>query len=293
MSQSYLNNYFLLNQSYVARELNSASSSDYDAESEKIDFQNIFNFGERNTNEMTNEDKNNLDENKLYNVEIDVKRNKRKNTKFSGRKRKGEDNSSSSHTKYSDDNSRRKVKRIIITELQDFINFRIEIIFGDEIGEGMLKKKLMKLCQDQIQDASIQFNLAFLEKTLREIFSENISTRITNYPSDRNKQIVEELINDKNEVRRKYFDGLFKLTFLDCLKYFRNDEDADIEYLKGFKKFDQMKDKIEKKNGKHYTEHISEYLNKYEQILYKKRPRKRWKRNEKKLKKFFIILFNY
>ena len=224
---------------------------------------------------MTNEDKNNLDENKLYNVEIDVKRNKRKNTKFSGRKRKGEDNSSSSHTKYSDDNSRRKVKRIIITELQDFINFRIEIIFGDEIGEGMLKKKLMKLCQDQIQDASIQFNLAFLEKTLREIFSENISTRITNYPSDRNKQIVEELINDKNDVRRKYFDGLFKLTFLHCLKYFGNDQDADIEYLKGFKKFDQMKDKIEKKNGKHYTEHISEYLNKYEQILYKKRPRKR------------------
>ena len=86
---------------------------------------------------------------------------------------------------------------------------------------------------------------------------------------------------------------IIKLTFLDCLKYFRNDEDADIEYLKGFKKFAQIKDKIEKKNGKHYTEHISEYLNKYEQILYKKRPRKRWKRNEKKLKKFFIILFNY
>ena len=88
MSQSYLNNYFLLNQSYVARELNSASSSEYDAESEKIDFQNIFNFCERNTNEMTNEDKNNLDENKLYNVEIDIKKNKKKKYKIFRKKKK-------------------------------------------------------------------------------------------------------------------------------------------------------------------------------------------------------------
>ena len=39
-------------------------------------------------------------------------------------------------------------------------------------------------------------------------------------------------------------------------------------------KFNQMKDKFEEKNGKQYTEHICEYLNKYDEILYKKRPRK-------------------
>ena len=113
-----------------------------------------------------------------------------------------------------------------------------------------------------------------MNKTLREIFSENVTGRITNYSSDRNKEIIEELINDKDEVKRKYFEGLFSLTFLDCLKYFRDEQDFDNEYLRGFKKFNQMKDKFEEKNGKQYTEHICEYLNKYDEILYKKRPRK-------------------
>ena len=45
-----------------------------------------------------------------------------------------------------------------------------------------------------------------------------------------------------------------------------------------------MKEQFEKENGKQYTEHISEYLNKYDKILYKKRPRKCQKKN-KKIKK--------
>ena len=287
MSQRFLNNIFLLNQFSVPRELNSPLSSEYDAESDLINFQNIFNFGDRNTNEMTNEDRNNLDnldDNNRNNVVIDINSNNSQDNKLLGRKRKGEDNSNSSHTRFSDDNSRRKVKRIIITELQEFINLRIEYIYGDDVGEGMLKKKLMKLCQDQISDASIQFNLEFLNKTLREIFSENVTGRITNYSSDRNKEIIDELINDKDEVKRKYFEGLFSLTFLDCLKYFRDESDFDIEYLRGFKKFYQMKEQFEEENGKQYTEHISEYLNKYDKILYKKRPRKCQKKN-KKIKK--------
>ena len=277
MSQRYpVNNFdnFLQNQFYVPRELYSPSSSEYEAESNLISFQDIFNFGDRNTNEITNEERNNSDENRRNDIVININSSNSQENRLLGRRRRGEDNSNSVHTRYSDDNSRRKVKRIIITELQKFINLRIEYIYGNDIGEGMLKKRLMKLCQKQISDASIQFNLEFLNKTLREIFSENVTGRITNYSSDRNKEIIEELINDKDEVKRKYFEGLFSLTFLDCLKYFRDEQDFDIEYLRGFKKFNQMKDKFEEKNGKQYTEHICEYLNKYEEILYKKRPRK-------------------
>ena len=299
MSQRYpFNNFdnFLQNQFYVPRELYSPSSSEYEAESNLISFQDIFNFGDRNTNEITNEERNNSDENRRNDIVININssnsqenrllgrrrrgednsnsvhtrysddnsRRKVKRIILLGRRRRGEDNSNSVHTRYSDDNSRRKVKRIIITELQNFINLRIEYIYGNDIGEGMLKKRLMKLCQKQISDASIQFNLEFLNKTLKEIFSENVTGRITNYSSDRNKEIIEELINDKDEVKRKYFEGLFSLTFLDCLKYFRDEQDFDNEYLRGFKKFNQMKDKFEEKNGKQYTEHICEYLNKYD-----------------------------
>ena len=244
MSQRYpLNNFdnFLQNQFYVPRELYSPSSSEYEAESNLISFQDIFNFGDRNTNEITNEERNNSDENRRNDIVININSSNSQENRLLGRRRRGEDNSNSVHTRYSDDNSRRKVKRIIITELQNFINLRIEYIYGNDIGEGMLKKRLMKLCQKQISDASIQFNLEFLNKTLREIFSENVTGRITNYSSDRNKEIIDELINDKDEIKRKYFEGLFSLTFLDCLKYFRDEQDFDIEYLRGFKKFNQMK----------------------------------------------------
>ena len=253
MSQRYpVNNFdnFLQNQFYVPRELYSPSLSEYDAESNLISFQDIFNFGERNTNEITNEERNNSDENRRNDIVININSSNSQENRLLGRRRRGD------------------------TELQNFINLRIEYIYGNDIGEGMLKKRLMKLCQKQISDASIQFNLEFLNKTLKEIFSENVTGRITNYSSDRNKEIIEELINDKDEVKRKYFEGLFSLTFLDCLKYFRDKQDFDNEYLRGFKKFYQMKDKFEEKNGKQYTEHICEYLNKYDEILYKKRPRK-------------------
>ena len=91
MSQRFLNNIFLLNQFSVPRELNSPLSSEYDAESDLINFQNIFNFGDRNTNEMTNEDRNNLDnldDNNRNNVVIDINSNNSQDNKLLGRKKK-------------------------------------------------------------------------------------------------------------------------------------------------------------------------------------------------------------
>ena len=85
MSQRFLNNIFLLNQFSVPRELNSPLSSEYDAESDLINFQNIFNFGDRNTNEMTNEDRNNLDnldDNNRNNVVIDINSNNSQDNKL-------------------------------------------------------------------------------------------------------------------------------------------------------------------------------------------------------------------
>ena len=127
---------------------------------------------------------------------IDINISEDSNKKVLGRKKKGEDNSKSHHTKFSDDNTRRKIKRILMSELQDFINQKIEEIYGDDIGEGMIKKRLMKLCQKQISNASIEYNQKFLNKILKDIFSENVTGRVTNFSLDRNKEIVEELIND-------------------------------------------------------------------------------------------------
>ncbi len=276
MSQNDLNNFFFSNEFESPNELYCPSSSRYELENEINYFNGHSNLCERNTNELTNDEKNNNVEDEKDEYQICDKQSKTKEKKLLGRKKYGEDNSECNHTKYSDDNSRRKTKRIVVNELHDFINKKIENIYGIDIGEGMLKKRLMKLRQNQISDASVDFNIKFLNKTLKDIFSEDVTGRVTNFSSDRNKEIIEELINDEDIIKREYFEGLFNLTFLDCLKYFR-DDDIDQQkshYLQGFQKFDEIKEKLFSKNDEVYVEHLSKYLKDYEKILFKKKPRK-------------------
>ena len=279
MTSFYLNYPFPYAQYDSFKDIASHSSSEYDVGSMNESL--FINFFDKNTNEMTNDEKNKELENKIENSIKDVEISNTTEKKSLGRKRNGESKQNSNHTRYSDDNSRRKAKRLTISSLHDFINEKIEDIYEDDIGEGMLKKRLMKLKQNQIADASIEFNLKFLNKTLKEIFSENVTGRITNFSPERNKEIIEELINEKDEEKRKYFQGLFNIKFIDCLKYFRGDEDSNNEYLRGLKKFSEMEEALIEKEGKDYVAHIKRYLKKFEEILYNKKPRKSKKGKQK------------
>ena len=260
----------------------------FNQDNEKPDSSNLnINLDERDTNEITNENlfkkkkknikkkKENIAENLIIdlNESFNQSSDEKKDKKLLGRKRKDESDDRAKHNRFADDNSRRKVKRIIISELHDFINEKIYEKYDGDIGEGMNKKKLMKLCQDQISNAKIQFNKDFLNKSLEEIFSQKLSGRITNYDEERNKEIITELKNEQNAEISDYFKGLFNLTFKTCLEYFRDDEVRNI-YLEGLKKFSDLKEDFQEKEGKDYTEHIEAYIKKYEIILNNKRPRK-------------------
>lgn len=261
-------------------ELNSASCSENDLSSEILYFRN----SEKGTNELTGEEKisNSKEipyiksdkEKIIIDIKMDesnkVKNNKQKNL---GRKRKGVSNKKCRHTKFSDDNTRRKIKRIIISELQDYINKKIKVIFENETGNGLIEKKLMKLAQDQISEAGVEFDQQFLYKKLKDIFSEKVTSRITNYTPDRNKEVIDELLNDENEERRNFFKGLFDITFGDCIKYFRGDYLYN-EYLQGLKKFSDIQEQMEKDQGIMFTKHFIKYLYNYEKIINNKRPRK-------------------
>ena len=254
-----LNNSFIFKDSIdIPDDFNSQNSYDYIVEKE-IDY---FNYSEKFTNEFTGAELNlNYNESPIMekepekvknNLFIDIdndNENENENSddkKNLGRKRAG-DKSKGKHTKFSDDNTRRRIKSTVINDLSDFINFKIEDLYGKDIGEGMVRKRLMKLGQNQISNASVKFNQEFMYKTLKNIFSENVTSRITNYSPERNREVVEELINDPNEKRSSYFKGLFNITFLECLKYFRGD-DIYIEYLQGFNRFSA--DEFQKKKGK-------------------------------------------
>ena len=53
----------------------------------------------------------------------------------------------------------------------------------------------------------------FDKKTLKEILSENITSKVTSVKEDFNKQLVERLLNENVKEKREYFIKLFNLTF--------------------------------------------------------------------------------
>ena len=71
--------------------------------------------------------------------------------------------------------------------------------------------------------SSIESEKLFLLKKLKDIFSENISKRLSNYSQNHNQIIIDLLINEKDEDKKNYFTKLFNLTFIECLKYFTED----------------------------------------------------------------------
>jgi hypothetical protein len=146
---------------------------------------------------------------KVENTEEDI--NKLKNdltqplNKKRGRPKAG--NNESTHTRFSDDNLRRKVKHIVLQNTMNFINEKIREIYGN-IGSGIFIKKLLIINQRQKTNATILFNKEFLNKTLGEIFSEDISSRYTNNRKDHNKILIEKLMEDKDEAKKKLFSKI-------------------------------------------------------------------------------------
>lgn len=94
--------------------------------------------------------------------------------------------------------------------------------------------------------------------------------------------MIESLIKDIDEERRKYFIKLFDITFIDCLKYFSEDKEAlKIGELTGLKKISAIKEELIKEHGNEYFETFINYLQNFEDIINNKRARKRRKEKNK------------
>ena len=196
-----------------------------------------------------------------------------------GRKRKRTDEKGK-HNKYSDDNIRRKCKHLVLKYVLEFINDQIKKIYNNNIGNGIFKRELQTINQSQKSDATINFNKNFLTKKLIEIFSEKISSRITNFPPFHNKMLIEKLINENDENKKNYFTKLFNLNFMQCLNHFSGAN--FINELKGLKCFNQIKTDIlqqYKEDGEEYIKALDYYFNNFEEIINNKRSRKSRKRN--------------
>ena len=174
------------------------------------------------------------------------------------------------HNKYTSDNIIRKCKTVIINVLGNFINKKIKDIYKKSFENSFRPKKLMKMNQSQIINSSVKYNQSFLNKTLKEIFSQNLSLRCSKFKIDHNKNLINELLNEKDKIKQIFFNDLFNLTFLDCINHFRGSK--NIYCLEGLPNYNEIAENL---NGdEDYKESFKCYIDNFEIIIKNKKSRK-------------------
>ena len=192
-----------------------------------------------------------------------------------GRKKKGS-SEKGIHNKYTSDNIIRKCKAVFINKLRNFINNKIKIFYeldGQQLSDS---KKLMKMNQQQIINSHVKYNQFFLNRTIKEIFSENISSRCNKYSLEHNKNLINDLLKEKDKTSNIFFKSIFSLTFLDCIKHIREDKIEDC--LKGLQNLDEICQNLGGDDD--YKESFKTYIVNFENIINNKKSRKLRKNNK-------------
>ena len=220
-----------------------------------------------------------FDKDKDKNLIIEDKKIQKSKIRF-GRKKK---NSSEigKHNKYSGDNLIRKCKGIILHYLYILINNIIAENYKYDFNYNEKTKKLLKINQSQIINSDVDFNKDFLNKTLKDIFSENVTLRCSRYDIAHNKNLINSLLSEEDKDKQNLFKKIFNLTFLDCLKHFRGTK--TIKELNNLVKYDEICKRFEEDEDYLYS--FKFYIENYEKIMENKKSRskkgKKGKKNNK------------
>ena len=147
----------------------------------------------------------------------------------------------------------------------DFINQKLKEKFGKNgVGKGINYKKLYKINSKQTSNAKADYNQNFIYKTLKDIYSEDISTRKKDMPADKNKILIDYLLTkEKNLEIKGYFQNLFNLRFIECVRHFVKNDPSKLNI-----KEEDMNDEV-------YLAYYDNFINNYEKIIMGKKARKR------------------
>ena len=107
------------------------------------------------------------------------------------------------------DNIIRKCKNLLLVYIRKFINIKIKEIYNNDIGEGIWRKEILDINSEQKSDNKINSIKDLLNKTIKEIFSTDISLRFTSYLSNHNKEIINRLLNENDNNKREKFQKNF------------------------------------------------------------------------------------
>lgn len=171
------------------------------------------------------------------------------------------------NSKFKSDNLIRKVKHILLDNILNFINGKISEFSEHKSIFGKLKN----IGQKERSEGNVEYNKKFLNKTLFDIFSSKITGRITNYLSNYNEKIIDNLLKEKDLNKRQYFNDLFNLTFVQSLNHFNG-----TKYYKELNGMKRMVDEVKKESegDEEYENHLKYYFLNFEEIINKKKGKK-------------------
>ena len=222
--------------------------------------------------------------------ESQVKEEKKSLEKKRGRKNK-DDESERNHDKNKLDNMSVKSKTYFKKYLLTFINSKIKpkdfsFVINDKLYSGD-EVKLLNITDENIRNTNVDYNKTLFNTKIRNILSDKISGRYKKYPENYNQEIINNIYGSKKgDDLKKIFDK----TFLECLKYYRMDEDIygkDVyACLSGLEKgFQELPNKLleDNKNDQQYVENLIELIKKFEEYYSSKTARNRGKKGKQKI----------
>ena len=231
--------------------------------------------------QLVDENQNNL--NNTLNLEIFPQNNENespKKEKKLGRKLKNADKTDETdvHDKFADDNLMNVCKHIILKDVHSTVNDLIQEYYKDNNISIINRKHLLKkINQNQIKNGKVDYNKEFQNKKLKDIFSNDISTKYRkNYYREYNKDLIEELLNLEDEEKKNLFEKIFNLSFFDCLNHFRGKTN-----INEFGESLSLDEALKKFEDEDYKQKFKNFVQNYEKIIWSKKSRNRKKKNSK------------
>ena len=206
----------------------------------------------KQTNELSKED--------LKNIHSHIK--KAKGRKLKNSKEQG------FHNKFTFDNIIRKIKAISMKSFFNFFNNKIKEVYKDSEVKSLWGLK--KLNQSQIKNSNIEYNRLFFEKSLKDIFSDDITTKWKTEGRDHNKKLIEKLLNEENKGKKIIFEKILNYKFIDIVKYLRGEREG-LDELKGLDFDEYMWNKIKK--DENYLIIFKNNMENIEKLIQNKKPR--------------------
>ena len=115
-----------------------------------------------------------------------------------------------------------------------------------------------------------------MDKKLIAIFSDDISSKYSRFPTNHNKELIKSLINEKDEKKKIIFCKIFNISFVDCLNHFRGSK--TIEELEGISNLDNYLKSKKMNANEEYSNLFKYFVNNYEKVIMEKKSKIRIKK---------------